>query len=73
MVSFEPNILNFSCTISYAIMLSCWQQYPSERPTFKELGEILDSMRDAPHPYVNLDMAREDLLFPPTYEEKGTV
>ena len=29
--------LNFCCYDSYEIMMSCWRQDPSERPSFAEL------------------------------------
>ena len=37
-------VLGFSCFLRYQIMLKCWQESPTQRPTFEELVKEFDAM-----------------------------
>lgn len=54
----------------YSIMLSCWNRYAEDRPTFTKLSELLALLNDEPKAYVNLNPIQQ-LILPPTTEAPG--
>ncbi|XP_048580114.1 uncharacterized protein LOC116615717 isoform X2 [Nematostella vectensis] len=52
----------------YQIMLACWSREPADRPSFKELRDILWDMQKEESPYVNVDPS-QDFVLPPVTED----
>ena len=45
--------------IRYELMLNCWKEDPSERPTFEELISTLEEMMTRDTPYYDFDKLDE--------------
>lgn len=52
----------FYPSFRYAIMLRCWQETPSERPSFEDLRKSFEGFQEEVSHYINLDFKEINIL-----------